>query len=153
MQGEKYASNIHANCTAIIPAEEGWAESVGMQNCDGAAVSGPHSFGLGHLARHHICRVDSNASIMRRNTAASHGTLVGINRLHLHHRQRQGTSCSASCCFQMYRMFTKQMEQQQWVRQYGHSFMQCLLTAHTCWVSKQTGATSMLVKCGSPVEL
>ena len=91
------ASNIHADCTAIIPTEEGCAESVGMQNCDGAAVSRPHSFGLGHLARHHICRVDSNASVMRRNTAASHGTLVGINRLDLHHRQKPYTNWAANC--------------------------------------------------------
>ena len=104
-------SDAHADFTAIIPTEEAWAESVGMQSCNGAAVSRPHSFRLGHLARDYICRVDNDASVMGRNTAASHGTLVGINRLHLQHRQKQGTSCFNNCCFQSCSMRAKQLEQ------------------------------------------
>lgn len=90
-------SNLHVNLTTVVPTEESWAESVGMQGCDGAAMSRPHSFGLGHFPRHYICRVDSDVSVMGCSTTASHSTLVAVHRLHLHHRWEQSLICLADC--------------------------------------------------------
>ena len=72
-------SDIHADPATIIAAQEGWAESVGMQDCDGAVMSMPEGFLLGHLARHYSCWVDHNGSVMGCSTAASHSTLVAVD--------------------------------------------------------------------------
>lgn len=84
-------THVHADCATVVPTQEGWAESVGMQGCDGVFMSGPESFLLGHLPRHHSCWVHNNGSVMGCSTAASHGTLVGVDRLHLHHRQERAS--------------------------------------------------------------